>query len=132
MLTLRELRKVKTIEDLENLDIGRLYYDIGPRGGGLGFYARDVACAFDVEEYLLPCKFGAGCNYLGGGIRSSVFASDFSDEVTGKRKRQLLHALAEACVRVYLNEEEELGLNEDYWNAQATEHCRKQGIVSAY
>ena len=102
MITLKELKKVKTYDDLENLGIGRVYCDISYRGGGVGFYGSDVALAFDVSETYLPNKFGAGCNYLGGGLRGSIFASDFSTEIKG-RKSKLLNALGLACVRVYKN-----------------------------
>lgn len=102
MINLRDLKKVKIYDDLDNLGIGRVYCEISYRGGGIGFYGSDVARMFDVSECYLPNKFGAGCNYLGGGIRGSIFGSDFNNEITG-RKRQLLEALAEACVRVYEN-----------------------------
>ena len=97
---IKELKKVKTIEDLENLGIGRVYCDISHRGGGLGFYSEDVASWVDVDNCYLPSKFGSGCNYLGGGLRGSIFPSDFSNKITGK-KANLLNALGNACVRVY-------------------------------
>ena len=102
MLNLRDLKKVKTYDDLENLGIGRIICDISYRGGNIGFYGSDVARTFDISEYLLPSKFGAGCNYLGGGLRGSIFGSDFSNEITG-RKAKLLNALADSCIRVYEN-----------------------------
>lgn len=99
---IRELKKVETYEDLQNLGIGKIYCDISYRGGGIGFYGSDVASFFDVSEGYLPSKFGAGCNYLGGGLRGSIFASDFSSEIT-RKKQKLLIALGDACVRVYRN-----------------------------
>jgi hypothetical protein len=72
----------------------------------LGFSGKDVAEAFDISEYQLPRNFGAGCNYLGGGLRGSIFASDFSTEVTGK-KAKLLIALGKACIRAYENIDKE-------------------------
>jgi len=102
MITLKELKKVKTYEDLKNLEIGRIICNISYRGGNVGFCGRDVAMAFDVSENYLPRNFGAGCNYLGGGIRGSIFASDFSTTIKG-RKAKLLNALGLACVRVYKN-----------------------------
>lgn len=138
MITLKELRKVKTYEDLKNLDIEQVYCDISYRGGGIGFYGSDVARAFDVSEGDLPNKFGAGCNYLGGGLRGSIFASDFSDRITG-RKWKLLTELARACVRVYKNIENEEGLNEEEypdgdtnWEAKGTKSARNNGVISAY
>jgi hypothetical protein len=87
---------------------------------------------------LLPNKFGAYCNYLGGGIRGSITQSDFSDTVQG-RKRALLEALSEACVRVYNDIENDMGMNETedddgeiVWDALATKQAREAGIVSGY
>lgn len=138
MLKLAEIKKVKTYEDLEKLGVGGVYCDISHRGGGIGFYSSDVAKVFEVSESDLPRKFGAGCNYLGGGLRGSIFASGFSDRVTG-RKAKLLSELANACVRVYNNIENEGGLNnEEYpdgdtnWEAVGTKQARKNGIISAY
>lgn len=100
MVKITSIKKVKTYEDLEGLGIGRIYCDISHRGGGIGFYQEDIARVFDVSEYQLPKHFGAGCNYLGGGLRGSIFGSGFSTEITG-RKAKLLKALSEACIRVY-------------------------------
>ena len=112
MKTLKELRAVQTIDDLEDLEIGSVCCDISHRGGGLGFYSEDVASHFEVERFYLPPKFGAGCNYLGGGLRGSIFASTFSAKITG-RKAELLNELASACVRAYKNAENESGLNDE-------------------
>lgn len=102
MITLKELKKVKTYEDLDNLNIGQIYCDISYRGGGIGFYGSDVAKFVEVSEDYLPNKFGAGCNYLGGGLRGSIFPSDFSNEIDYDKTRRL-EELALACVRVYKN-----------------------------
>jgi len=137
-LTLKAIKKIKTYEDLEGLGIGRVYCDIGGRGGGIGFYSSDVARTFDVSESDLPGKFGAGCNYLGGGVRGSIFGSSFNTTNITGRTADLLTALAQACVRVYENTENESGLNSDgedgetNWDAQATKASRKAGIRSAY
>ena len=106
MIKLADLRKVKTYDDLKNLGIGHIICDISYRGGNLGFSGKDVAEALDISEYQLPRNFGAGCNYLGGGLRGSIFASDFSTEVTGK-KAKLLIALGKACIRAYENIDKE-------------------------
>ena len=139
MITLKQLEKVKTLEDLQGLGIGELCVDISYRGGGVGFRNSDISRALDVSEYYLPRKFGAGCNYLGGGMRGSIFPSDYSDEITDRRKRQLLDAIAAACVRVYESIENEAGLNteespdsETNWEAIATRKARQSGITSAY
>lgn len=138
MKTMKELEQVNTLEDLENLNIGEVYCEISYRGGGLGFYSNDVANHFEVEAYNLPPKFGAGCNYLGGGLRGSIFGSTFSNRITGK-KADLLNELAEACKRVYENIEDENNLNdEEYedgetnWEAVGTKMSRRAGIESAY
>ena len=137
MKNLREIKKVKTYEDLDNLNIGRIYCDIGGRGGGIGFYSSDVAKHFEVSDGDLPNKFGAGCNYLGGGIRGSIFGSTFSNRITG-RKAKLLEALADACVRVYNYVENDNGMNDEEvngetnWEAKGTNLSRKSGIISAY
>lgn len=133
-----QIKKANTIDELKSLKIGNVYSEISHRGGGIGFYSSDVAIRFDVDEYNLPGKFGAGCNYLGGGIRGSIFPSTFSDRITGP-KAEALNELAKACVRVYENIENESGLNDDEyedgdtnWEAKATKSCREAKITSAY
>lgn len=111
MLKIADLKKVKTYEDLENLGIGRIYCDISHRGGGIGFYSDDVRNYFDnfglyIDSVDLPNKFGAYCNYLGGGIRGSICVSGFNDKLWQKgtkRIARLLEELQEACRRVYEN-----------------------------
>jgi hypothetical protein len=137
MITLKQLKNVKTLDDLKELGIGEVYVNVSHRGGGVGFYGRDVACAFEIDEYYLPEKFGAGCNYLGGGIRGSIFPSDYSDKIE-PRKRKMLDALADSCVKVYESIENEIGLNtedcdgEINWEARATCKVRQSGITSSY
>jgi len=138
MKTLTEIKKVQTLEDLENLGIGNVFCDLSYRGGGLGFYASDIANHFKVYEWELPRKFGAGCNYLGGGLRGAIFASSFASTITGK-KAKLLTELADACKRVYNNLEDESGLNDEQdeegntnWEATGTNASRRAGIESAY
>jgi len=138
MLKIKDIKKVRCYEDLEGLGIGNIYCDISHRGGGIGFYSSDVAAAFEVSDSDLPRKFGAGCNYLGGGLRGSIFPSSFNKTIIGK-KAALLEALAEACTRVYENIEGQEGLNdEEYpdgdknWDAIGTSKSRKTGIISAY
>ena len=121
-----DLKKVKTYKDLEGLGIGRIICDIGYRGGNLGFSGSDVAKAFEVNEGDLPRNFGAGCNYLGGGLRGSIFASDFSDRIIGK-KAKILEALGEACIRVYDNIDRE-EVEDDVMQGVA----RVKGVRSAY
>jgi hypothetical protein len=135
-MKLKDIRNAQTIEDLEALGLGSVDCDISYRGGVIGFYASKVAEVIGVSVNDLPRKFGAGCNYLGGGVRGSIFPSGFNQVITG-RKRQLLEAISEACIRVYQNLEDETGLNDDSeyepnWDAKATKANREAGIISAY
>ena len=138
MVTLDKLKSVNTLEELETLGIGKVFIDISHRGGGIGFYSNDVSEHFGVPEFYLPRKFGAGCNYLGGGIRGSIFPSNFDDQIQGE-ERELLEELGNACVRVYEDIENENGLNDDEyedgdtnWDAIATKKVRENGTTSAY
>ena len=138
MTTLQKIKEVNTLEELENLGIGKVFYDISHRGGGVGFYSNDVSNFFGVSDYHLPNKFGAGCNYLGGGIRGSVYASNFDNEIQGE-ERELLEELGQACVRVYIDLENESGLNDEEdeygetnWDAKGTNLARTNGTKSAY
>ena len=138
MVTKTQLKKCNTIEDLQELGIGSVYADISHRGGGVGFYASDIAEHFNVHNGYLPRKFGAGCNYMGGGIRGSIFPSTFSPSIKG-RKAELLDALAAACVRAYESAENDYGMNNEEdddgdinWDAKATNAVRRTGATSAY
>lgn len=136
MVTLNQIKSVNTLDELESLGIGKVYIDIGHRGGGIGFYSDDISKHFGVDVCYLPPKFGAGCNYLGGGVRGSIFASNFDEVIQGK-KRELLEELGQACIRVYQYVENESGMNDDYedevnWDAKATQSARDNGIKSAY
>ena len=126
MIKISNLKKVKTYEDLEELGIGRIICNISYRGGNLGFSGSDVAREFDIAEGDLPRNFGAGCNYLGGGLRGSIFASDYSDRVTGKKAR-LLDELGKACIRVYENID-----NKEIENDVMQGIARVKGVISAY
>lgn len=134
----KQIQTAQTVEDLEALNIGEVVCDISYRGGGLGFWGSDVAAWVGIEVFELPRKFGAGCNYLGGGLRGSIFPSSFSNRIAGKQ-RTILECLAAACVRVYKNIENESGLNDEEdengetnWDAKGTRASRNAGIISAY
>lgn len=135
---LKKIKAANSIEDLYALGIGRVEVDISYRGGGVGFYGSDVANFFGINPEYLPREYGAGCNYLGGGIRGSIFPSGYSKNVPAN-KASLLDELAKACVRAYKNAEDESGMNEEEsedgevnWDAKASNLSRKAGIVSAY
>jgi hypothetical protein len=129
MVTMKELKKVNTYEDLENLGIGRVYCDISYRGGGIGFYQEDVARYFGIANEHLPGKFGAYCNYLGGGLRGSICVSSFSDKVYGisEKTGKLLEELQEACRRVYENID-----NEEIENDPINIGIGRVNVKSAY
>ena len=130
------LDKVQTLEQLESLGIGRIYYDVGYRGGDLGFAALDVAKWAGVDPNWLPRMFGCMCNYLGDGVRGAIYASDFDDRIP-EAQASKLRALGEACVRVYESIEtndldgynnEIDGDSEPNWDAKATKAARAAGI----
>lgn len=134
-VTKSALKKVKTLQDLQELEIGPVQANVGHRGGGLGFYAYDVAEAIGVDVEDMPRMYGAYCNYLGGGVRGAVTPSGFNTgNITG-RKAGLMEELANACVRVYIHLENTWRDDEeqyDEWNERATEAARRAGIKSAY
>lgn len=135
MVTLTQLKKVNTLDELEALGIGNTTYSVGGRGGYCGFYGSSIAEHFKIREEL-PNKFGCYVNYLGGGIRGAITPSDFY-KVTSATKKKLLTALAAACVRVYENLEGDMNDEEDEdgetnWDALATKAARAAGTVSAY
>jgi hypothetical protein len=133
-MKISQLNKIQSVSGLEELGIGKLQYDIGGRGGYLGFYGSDVAAALNVNANDLPGKFGVYCNYLGGGIRGAVTASGYNKACS---KAALLDALSAACKRAYVNAEAELN-DETYedgdtnWDAIATKAARAAGTKSAY
>ena len=136
MSKLQAIKDVVTLEDLQELGIGEVIYEVGGRGGNLGFSGYDVAEYLDVDSDYLPGKYGVYCNYLGGGIRGAIASSGYSSEIA-EDKAELLDALGEACKKVYLFIEN--GLNDEYyedgepnWDAQATAAARAGGTVSAY
>lgn len=133
-----KISEIQTTEELEALGIGRLHIDISHRGGGLGFHSSDIARHFEINESDLPRYFGAGCNYLGGGLRGSIFPSGYSKAVIGKTAKKL-DAIAAACVRVYENLESETGVNDETyedgdinWDAIGTRASRAAGVESGY
>ena len=133
---LERIKAAGTLEELEALGIGRVVCDISHRGGGLGFKGADIAKLVGVGEECLPRNYGAGCNYLGGGVRGSIFASGYCEDVEGEGK-VLIDAIAEACIRAYEHEEGSLNQEEDEegninWDAKATNAARKSGVKSAY
>ena len=137
---LQQIKDIQTPDELfELLGVGSWdIADISYRGGTLGFYAKTIARFADVDEWLLPNKFGAYCNYLGGGLRGSIVASDFDSKIKGYR-RDWLEALGDAIVRLYNYYEQEENLQDDEypdgetnWDNLGTKANRQAGVISAY
>ncbi len=135
---IRLFKKVETLDDLENLNIGTIHMDISYRGGYLGFSGLDVAEFINVDSNLISNKVGAHSNYLGGGLRGSIIGSDYSSKIK-PNKAVVLEELIDACKRVYkwiedegyLNDEED-PYGETNWDAIGTNKSRDAGITSAY
>jgi hypothetical protein len=121
--------------------LGKTSFDTGEisyRGGTLGFDGDFIAEFVGTDDWLLPRSFGAYCNYLGGGLRGTINASDFSSDITGTT-RELLEAIANACVRFYNYYEADNGLQDETdedgetnWENWGTNLSRKAGISSGY
>jgi len=138
MLKVTDFKKVRSIEGFEALGFSAPVYDIGHRGGWFGYHGSEVSRLLDIPEDSISGKSGAYCNYLGGGVRGAVTGSGYSSSLS-KEKQALVKAFQDACVIVYINLENEDGLNDsEYrdgdtnWEAQATAASRKAGIVAAY
>lgn len=121
--------------------------DISHRGGNFGFRSADVVGALFADKSdavrdkildFMPAKFGAFCNYLGGGLRGAIVVSDFSPDMPGYAAKRLTKfgALCKAQYKAY---EDDMGLNDDEYpdgdtnyEAIATAAVRGAGTVSAY
>lgn len=132
---IEKIQQCQSIEDLEKIGF-RLTYDIGGRGGYLGAYSSEISEKFDIPQHMLPGKVGAYCNYLGGGVRGSICGSTYHEDTPNT---DVLDVFIEACMRIYENEENGIGLNdEEYedgdtnWDAIATKMARDSGTSSAY
>ena len=137
-IKISQLKKCNTIDDLEKLSIGNLTYEVGYRGGHLGYSSHSITDTLGISQNLLPNKVGVYVNYLGGGVRGSLIKSDYNNDIKG-RDRELLDELLNACYRAYMNMENEFGLNDEVddegetnWDALATKSARDNNIKSAY
>lgn len=136
---IKQLEAANSLEDLNALNIGGLTWEVGGRGGYVGFYHRDIVKLLNLDKnaQVLPYTFGAYCNYLGGGIRGSITASGYRD-VVRPDQAEVLDAIAQACIRAYKSAEDDMFMNEveedgePNWEAIGTDAARKAGIVSAY
>jgi len=129
---------------------GQVECDICYRGGGLGipasFIAEELDGLLNPEDTIdlvcfLPSKVGAGCNYLGGGVRGAIVKGGFDNYLWDNYPKvaEIIDAIQEIAVERYNEIEKKLGLQADYdeegnslWDNQATAGARRQGIVSAY
>jgi len=124
--------------------LGSLDMEIGHRGGFIKLSSSSVFEAFDIpDKYLdsVPRYIGAGCNYLGGGVRGSIFstggAAEFESHGVPKTYAKILEKVGDALIRRY--EELEGGANDEVdedgetnWDAMATNASRRAGVRSAY
>lgn len=119
--------------------------EISYRGGGIGIMAgwlsgrladKDLIKHDDIDyiKARLPRYVGAGCNYLGGGIRGSICMSGMDESIweNFKKAAEVLTQVQKIAVEKYKNEEQELGLYDESWEAKGTAMSRARGIVSAY
>lgn len=137
-MKISQIKKCNTVEDLNELGLGNVTYEIGYRGGHLGFWSRQISEAMNIPMEYLPKGFGAACNYLGGGVRGAIFPSGYNKNIP-KAKARILDALSEACIRVYKNlEMDSIDADSDdetsceYWNKKGTDSARMAGTISAY
>jgi len=142
-MTKTELKKINTYEEFitfcKKNGLNPIV-DIGGRGGKLGVYSSGLASLLKINDYDIPSKIGAYCNYLGGGLRGAITCSDgFQNHGVPKRKAEILDEFCEMCKRVYQNVEDEDGMNDEVdgdgeinWEAKGTNASRNAGIVSAY
>ena len=135
-LTLRAIKKIQTLDDLRDLDLGIKGDGPGYRGGTLGVSGSRLAWALNIPENFLPPNYGVYCNYLGGGIRGALGESGYNPNIPIS-KQKLLDELAQAVKRVYTNLEGEAGLLDDEypdgetnWDNLATKTARKAGVKS--
>jgi len=140
MISIKKLKAVNTLEDLQNLNLGPVHWAVTHRGGHVGFSCDDIAKHLVVLADFLPPNYGAFCNYLGGGVRGVIMESGYSSNMEMfPKKIKWLNELSAACVRVYKSIENEIGLNEledengeINWDAMATKAARNSGQKSAY
>ena len=58
-ITIKQLKNAYTIEDLQDLNIGRVLYEVGGRGGYVGFYGSAVSDTLGIPEWQLTGKVEA-------------------------------------------------------------------------
>lgn len=122
----------------------KISYNISHRGGYIGIDSEWLSgrlTEFDEEIGMdwiivnLPKYYGAGCNYLGGGVRGKIFPSSFNKEMDrlSPKIAKILIAIGNIAVKQYEELESELNLEKyDELGEEATKIARKKGIISAY
>lgn len=124
-------KKIDSIDQLQS--VLPVDYNISSRGG---YVAIDPSAVCDylqsrhikVSPSDLPRKFGAYCNYLGGGIRGAICETQFNPKLSITAQKYLSE-LSAACKRVYLS----LDSNDpDNWDDIGTNAARAAGITRAY
>lgn len=143
---MKHIKKVnKAVASL--IELGKVDYEVSYRGGHYGFSSQDVVDAlfpelsYELEQKVLgwmPSKFGAHSNYLGGGLRGAIVASDF-DKRMPEKYADPLRIFARVCVTKYKEIEDEMHLNdeqdadgEENWDAIGTNLSRGAGVISGY
>lgn len=142
-------KRLGALDALEN--DRKVDYDIGYRGGHYTIDASDAlyiaGFTGDYDEKCailesLPGKIGAGCNYLGGGLRGAIVgtvgsADEFVKHGVPEKYAQKLFLLVKAIKQRY--EDIENGMNDEYdaygepnWDAIGTNANRRAGVTSAY
>jgi hypothetical protein len=134
---IEKLKNINCLDDLENLNIGEVIYEVSSRGGYLGFCSIDIEKSTGIQSNKLPYRFGIHCNYLGGGLRGSICISDYNYDIS-EIESDFLYELGLACKRVYISIEDGFGMNDETygddinWDAIGTNCCREDGIISSY
>lgn len=124
-----------------------LAIDISHRGGTVGAASHVVVDhlfadkSADVQAALmdmLPNNVGAYCNYLGGGLRGAITASNYSTRMPAYAAKRI-DAFTAECKAEYKRIEDKAGLNDEEdedgetnWEAWGTNKARAAEIASAY
>lgn len=138
----RKIKDCYDIETLEEILDTRILYGISERGGYIKIKSYNLKKFIGNSYEKLPDYIGAGCNYLGGGVRGAIFNTFSNNDklnLFSKKNQLFLRTLTNKLTDLYNDIESELGLqceedeegNTD-WNNSATNSVRKQGVISAY
>ncbi len=144
-MKLSEIKHLDSIEALTELFGRDCQYDIGGRGGYIKVDSERICSELSISpDGELPTCIGAGCNYLGGGLRGAIFSTgssvDFATKGFNTSDTKKLEAFCGALEKAYnraegrdgeeLPEEDENG--DTNWEAKGTNLYRRAGTISAY